>query len=296
MAKRAATIGPSSGDVEVYIAQAKASIAAELAPAAVSPFTIEVRFLGGLTPKQKNAFKSAADRWSRVIVGDLPSVKVDNEVIDDVVILAQGSPIDGVGRILGQAGPTHLRPQSAGVAAFLPAKGKMTFDRADLKQMEQDDTLNDVIAHEMGHVLGIGTVWTFKSLLKGAGKTNPTFLGKAAMKEFGLLKGPTVKPTPVPVENTGGPGTADSHWRETVFRNEMMTGFVGASGNPLSRMTVASLQDLGYVVDLNAAEPYSLPNLLVLAEAGLLAAPVASAARGIVLPNIPILLPETSLQ
>jgi predicted Zn-dependent protease len=298
MAKRAATISPSSGDVEVYIAQAKASIAAELAPAAaaVSPFMIEVRFLGGLTPKQKNAFKSAADRWSRVIVGDLPSVKVDNEVIDDVVILAQGSPIDGVGRILGQAGPTHLRPQSAGVAAFLPAKGKMTFDRADLKQMEQDDTLNDVITHEMGHVLGIGTVWTFKSLLKGAGKTNPTFLGKAAMKEFGLLKGPTVKPTPVPVENTGGPGTADSHWRETVFRNEMMTGFVGVSGNPLSRMTVASLQDLGYVVDLNAAEPYSLPNLLVLAEAGLLAAPVASAARGIVLPNIPILLPETSLQ
>ena len=68
------------------------------------------------------------------------------------------------------------------------------------------------------------------------------------------------------------------------------------SGNPLSRMTVASLHDLGYVVDLNAAEPYSLPNLLVLAEAGLLAAPVASSARGIVLPNVPILLPETSLQ
>jgi hypothetical protein len=177
-----------------------------------------------------------------------------------------------------------------------PPKGEMTFDTADLKQMEQDGTLNDVITHEMGHVLGIGTVWTFKSILKGAGTTNPTFRGKAAMKEFGLLKGPTVKPTPVPVENTGGPGTADSHWRETVFRNELMTGFVGVSDNPLSLLTIASLQDLGYIVDLNAAEPYSLPNLLVLAEAGLLASPVASAARGIVLPNVPILLPETSLQ
>ena len=116
------------------------------------------------------------------------------------------------------------------------------------------------------------------------------------MKEYGLLKGATVKPTPVPVENTGGPGTADSHWRETVFRNEMMTGFVGPSGNPLSRMTVASLQDLGYVVDLNAAEPYSLPNLRVLAEEGLLAAPLETPARGIVLPNVPILLPESSLK
>ena len=47
------------------------------------------------------------------------------------------------------------------------------------------------------------------------------------MKEYGLLKGPTVKPTPVPVENTGGPGTSDSHWRETVFRSEMMTDSLG---------------------------------------------------------------------
>ena len=296
MAKRAAPTSSHPGDVEVYIARASASIAAELAPAAVSPFTIEVRFLGGLTQKQKKAFKSAADRWSRVIVGDLPRVMVDNEVIDDVVILAQGSPIDGVGGILGQAGPTHLRPEGAGLAAFLPAKGKMTFDTADLKQMEQNGTLNDVITHEMGHVLGIGTVWTSKSLLKGAGTTNPTFRGKAAMKEYGLLKGPTVKPTPVPVENTGGPGTANSHWRETVFRSEMMTGFIGPSGNPLSRMTVGSLQDLGYVVDLNAAEPYSLPNLLVLAEEGLLGAPLEGAARGLVLPNVPILLPESSLE
>ena len=46
-------------------------------------------------------------------------------------------------------------------------------------------------------------------------------------------------------------------------------------------MTVASLQDLGYVVDLNAMEPYSLPNLLVLAEAGLLPAPQALRARAL---------------
>ena len=91
-------------------------------------------------------FKSAADGWSRVIVGDLPSVPLDHEIIDDVVSLAQGSAIDGVGGILGQA---RLRPQGAGVAAFLPAKGKMTY-LADLKQMEQGMMLNDVITHEMG--------------------------------------------------------------------------------------------------------------------------------------------------
>jgi len=33
-------------------------------------------------------------------------------------------------------------------------------------------------------------------------------------------------------------------------------------------MTVASLKDLGYAVDLSAAEPYALPNLMALAMAG----------------------------
>jgi hypothetical protein len=282
---------------ETYRARAKALVAPGLAAGPepdVSPFTIEVRFIGGLTETQKNAFKAAADRWSTVIVGDLPPVMVDGEVIDDVLILAQGEDIDGPGSILGQAGPTHLRPAAAGTAAFLPVKGEMSFDSADLLNMEADGTLNDVITHEMGHVLGIGTVWKRKRLLRGAGTSNPTFIGTTAKVEFGILKG--TGPAAVPVENTGGPGTADGHWRETVFRNELMSGFIAAPGNPLSRVTVASLQDMGYVVNLDAAEPYELPDLMGLAEAGELIAHAAPINKGIMLPHIPMVLPDDSLQ
>jgi len=286
-------LSTASPAIEAYQARADSKIAAKLANTQ-SPFTIEVRFMGGLNQKQKNAFKLAADRWSRVIVGDLPSVQVDGEVIDDILILAQGTAIDGPGQILGQAGPTRLRPASAPNAAFLPAKGKMAFDTADLHQMEQAGTLNDVITHEMGHVLGFGTIWTQKSLLKGAGTSNPTFVGKNAMREYGTLRG--TGPKRVPVENTGGPGTADSHWREAVFHNELMTGFVAAASNPLSRMTVASLEDLGYVVDMDAAEEYSLPDALMLAESGHLVASNAHVRSGTMLPIIPMLLPEDSLR
>jgi hypothetical protein len=148
-----------------------------------------LRFLGGLTTPQKNAFKTAADRWTKVIVGDLPDVMVGGELIDDVLIEAQGVPIDGVGGILGQAGPTRLRPASAGAAAFLPAKGKMQFDTADLAAMQSAGTLVDVITHEMGHVIGIGTIWTNKGLLSGSRTTNPTFTGTNAKKEFGRPEG-----------------------------------------------------------------------------------------------------------
>ena len=282
-------------DYESYQAVADAKVAKDLAETE-SPFTIEVRFMGGLTEKQKKAFRAAADRWTRVIVGDLPSVLVDGEVVDDVLILADGVDIDGPGRILGQAGPTHLRPKAAGASAFLPAKGRMSFDKADLKQMEQAKTLNDVITHEMGHVLGIGTIWSFKELLKGATTDNPTFAGKGAMKEYKALRGSGAGNKRVPVENTGGPGTRNSHWRESVFLHELMSGFIAASGNPLSRVTAASLGDLGYIVDLNEAEEYSLPNLLMLAEDGLLLSHEAPVGDGTVLPNIPLTLPEDSLQ
>jgi hypothetical protein len=228
-----------------------------------------------------------------VIVGDVPSVLVGGEVIDDLLIEAQGVAIDGPGGILGQAGPTNLRPASAGVNAFLPAKGIMSFDTADLAQMQANGTLVDVITHEMGHVLGIGTIWRQKGVLSGAGTNNPKFTGTNAKKEFGILKG--TGPQAVPVENTGGPGTRDSHWRESLFKNELMSGFIAAPNNPLSKMTAASLKDLGYVVDMSAAEPYALPNLQALAEAGLMMAHIGEE-HAHALPILsPKVLPDESL-
>jgi hypothetical protein len=281
----------TTADYETYIAtSARATRVVGAGAAAVaSAYKIEVRFLGGLNTAQKNAFKAAADRWASVIVGDLPSVRVDGEVIDDLLILAQGTAIDGPRGILGQAGPSHIRPASAGKSKFLPVKGIMSFDTADLAKMQKDKTLNDVITHEMGHVIGIGTIWDRKGLLKDAGTATVRFTGKNAKREFGKLK--KKGPMEVPVENIGGPGTADGHWRESVFRNELMSGFIAAPGNPMSRVTVASLQDLGYEVDLSKAEPYTLPDLFAVAAAGA----VSTHDEPHALPVIPIVVPDSSM-
>ncbi len=274
---------------ETYVASATMAAKKLGTAAATAAYKIEVRFLGGLTPAQKNAFKTAADRWTKVIVGDLPSVQVDGEIVDDLLILAQGVAIDGPGGILGQAGPTHLRPASAGRSAFLPVKGIMSFDTADLAKMQQNGTLKDVITHEMGHVIGVGTIWALKGKLSGAGTANPRFTGAAAKAEFGKLT--AAGAAEVPVENTGGAGTRDGHWRETVFRTELMSGFIASPNNPLSRMTVASLRDLGYTVDLARAEPYLLPNLFAVAAAGV----GSTHDRPHALPVVPITLPDSSL-
>jgi Leishmanolysin len=64
------------------------------------------------------------------------------------------------------------------------------------------------------------------------------------------------------VEQQGGQGTACSHWAERCLGRELMTGFANpGSRNPLSRITIGSLDDMGYAVDYTQADPYGAANL-----------------------------------
>lgn len=265
------------------------SLTLETATLQEPAFVIDVRFRGGLTGAQQAAFATAATRWSRIITADVPSVIVDGETVDDIIIDASGMAIDGRGGILGQAGPTRLRPGS-----FLPAAGVMEFDSADLATMESDGSLVSVITHEMGHVLGFGTNWDELGLRQGAGTVNPTFTGADAMREFATLSGGAATRA-VPLANVGGPGTRDAHWREAVFGNELMTGFLNGGPNPLSRLTIAALADMGYEVSYASADAYALPSQLELAILGVGTELADHGGRGIMLIPPKRILPESAL-
>jgi hypothetical protein len=62
----------------------------------------------------------------------------------------------------------------------------------------------------------------------------------------------------VPLENSGGPGTADTHWREATFGYELMTGYISSADNAMTGMTIGALQDLGYAVSYAPAEPLTV--------------------------------------
>lgn len=235
-------------------------------------FNVEVRYPGTPpTPAQKAAFDAAVVRWQSIIMGDLEDAVVNvsasscapamNETIDDLVIFAELVPIDGPGNVLGSAGPCLIR-----VGSRLTAVGRMRFDTADLATLETNGRLNDVILHEMGHVLGIGSLWGTFGLVTGAGGTDPFFTGGAARGAFvgAFQPGTFYSGNMVPVENTGGGGTRDVHWRETTVTNELMTGFLNSGvANPLSAITIASLRDLGYVANDLMADPFSFAAALV---------------------------------
>jgi hypothetical protein len=239
-----------------------------------SDFDIDVRFFGPeMTPDQKALFTNAAARLSAVITGDIPSNPMVNvnlsancglpglpssftETVDDVVIYATVRPIDGSRNILARAGPCVLRQPTEG---WLTLVGVMEFDIADLALMSANGYLQEVITHEMLHVLGAGTLWSTRSLLVFEGTPSVGFIGGASQQGCIDTGGRLACEVNVPVENFGGAGTVGSHWREVTFGNELMTGYVNTGGMPLSQTTVGSLRDLGYQVNLLAADPFQLP-------------------------------------
>jgi hypothetical protein len=239
-----------------------------------SQFDIAVRYVDGVpSERQQLAVSRAVEKWKSVITSNSGTSKVVltagacgrswmpaiNETVTNVLILAKIGPIDGVGNILGNANSCVLHSTGAQLSVL----GTMYFDSDDLASLEGNGLIDVVILHEMGHVLGIGSQWASKSLITERGGSDPIFTGANALAQFAAIGGASYSGRPVPVENRGGNGTADVHWRKSVLRNELMTGYLNIGSNPLSRVTVASLQDLGYSVLLSGADSFSLASSLL---------------------------------
>jgi hypothetical protein len=162
-----------------------------------------------------NAFESAKAKWQSILVepGISPrppagplcghSERMYNGVerIDDLEIWVEVGDIDGPGQVLGYAGPCGLVVSGT----WRSVTGEMVFDSADLLSLEQDGTLVDVITHEMGHVLGLGSFWG-QSYAKLVNPPNQNYLGTNGQQGYQTLGGVGSPP----VETDGGTGTAFS--------------------------------------------------------------------------------------
>lgn len=237
---------------------------------------IETRPVEGLTAPQRAAVQQAMMRVENVISATprdpfpllasagacVTSAPALNETVDGILIQLGVRLLDGPGGTLGGAGWCGARSGSQ----WRPVLGALLIDLADIDNMIANGTFVDVMAHEILHTLGIGTTWQLNGLSPefSALGPDPRYTGAAGVAAYASLGGSGT----VPVENVGGGGTAGAHWRESVFRSEVMSGFINPAPNPMSILTVASLGDIGYTVNLGAAEPYVL---LGSAQAALLA-------------------------
>ena len=220
-------------------------------------FDIELVFLGSFTERERKVLQYAARRWMAVITGDLPDYEFAvgkggvcgnqsyeipaGQRIDDLRIYV--SRFAGDGTVIAQGWPVLLREGS-----HLPVAGCMRFRSGVV-------LLLDTAIHEIGHVLGFGSIWNELGLLQDFSmedsNADPHFNGPLAIAAFDDAGGRNYTGAKVPVQKFDG-----GHWRNALLWEEIMSSGGGIS---LSAITVQSLADLGYDVDVTHADAYALP-------------------------------------
>ena len=221
-----------------------------------SDFDIELVFLNQFPESQKNVLRSVARRWMAVIIEDLPDYEFTQgwsgqcgdqsfaisagEWVDDLRVYV--TSFDGGGNVFGWGSPHLLREET-----HLPVLGCMSFDleRANLEITG---------LHETAHVLGFGVIWDDLGLLQDFSRNDSDadthFNGPLAIAAFNDAGGWDYPGAKVPVQKMDG-----VHWRHSVLAGELM---VPSGGGVLSTITVQSLGDLGYGVDVSQADPTTL--------------------------------------
>lgn len=267
------TVEVTSGGFSARQTYTLAVVAEQTNRYAITPFAVV-----DVEPELQAMVDEAIRRWEEAIIGDVDSGTlpagddpfftspnscggfgqlVNGAAIDDLMILVNIDSIDGPGSVLGRAGPCALRQDT------VPVVGVLTLDEDDLLGMPTEMATH-VIQHEIGHIMGFGTLWDddWHGFVENVADTvpgDPRYFGEAALAVY---QAAVDTATSIPVENTGGEGTQGSHWRESVFDQELMTGFAEPDMF-LSAMSIAAFEDLGYEVDTAAADDASLRSLMM---------------------------------
>lgn len=280
------TLGASAGGNGLTAsANAAGSPVSFTATGETAQYDIDIEFLGTVDPDFQPAFTTAKARWEQLVFGDLVDAVANltaaetdfcgmpgaiNKTIDDILIFARVDSIDGPAGVLGRAGPCYIRDAQEAPDEGKPVIGRMVFDSADVRGLLNSGNLENVILHEMGHVLGIGALWDAFVVNPSCdfSQDPPTeingqdtrFNGPRAIQAFDMVGGTNFTGGKVPVENEQGTceGTRDTHWRESVLGTELMTGFLQSGSNPLSIVTLGSMWDQGYKVNYSDADAYQL--------------------------------------
>ncbi|MFW6089465.1 MAG: Ig-like domain-containing protein [Gemmatimonadota bacterium] len=270
--------------------ESRATVLAIVKPPATGGYQIHIRWSEGveLTAAQQTAVEDAVTKLESIITGDVEDIPTTEfpdastcggaaipkmeESVDDVIIYLEFVPIDGPFGTVASAGPCFTRTTPGGSSTAFSIVGGLRFDEADLQLAETEGIMDDVILHEMMHVLGFGIFWEdpVDYLEQPSNSNHPEydamntdthFTGPEATARFLSIGGDDYTGGEiVPVENDTdeyGIGSLDGHWRESVFDDEAMSTELNVPANPTSVVTIGQFEDLGYTVDYDAADPYT---------------------------------------
>jgi Domain of unknown function (DUF4214)/RTX calcium-binding nonapeptide repeat (4 copies) len=240
-------------------------------------------------PEQfRQTFEDAAARWETVITGDLPFASVAGYgFVDDILIDINLVDIDlvfeGVEQeIIAISSVLDQRDPFSGLGAHLPSHARVVVNTQEALRVQLN--LDDLAANAIGRALGFGSLWAETGLIQTTAN-GTAYTGANALRELTSISA-GLDGTFL-LENGASGGLANEYWSEALLGSELMTSTIGfrvsaprpdgTLDNPLSRLSVAAMEDLGYQVNYGAADPYRLavlgPSFAAVQSAPALAAP-----------------------
>ena len=186
-----------------------------------------------------------------------------SEPVDDIKVYVMIGPLDGAGNAVAMSGACYVRPGANGWAG-MPALGAIVLDEADVAQLESDGVLEAVVTREMARALGFGSfAWNAHGFLQNPSlpeepDADTHMNAPLVVAAFNAAGGEGYAGAKVPLENGAMEGISDVYWRASVFGDEVMTPYVTGDSQPLSRITLEALYEVGYELDVTMADPFTL--------------------------------------
>ncbi len=261
------------GDGDSLRAYSITVVEADQASVPEATFDIELQFVDDFSPGHRALIEEAAEVWETVIsqgvrdidFGVVPFDSDDHdwferhnwlgrliirdEIVDDVRIYVGRLPDDA--SVLGTGGPIYVRQNYLPILAFIRIH-KDSFTRP----------LKDIAVHEIAHALGFSVAIWYALDLVDLDDPDHHFKGQRARSAFDVEGGWRYEGKKVPL------APDFSHWRESIFGDEVMTPYLDWDNGIFSATTLHAMGDIGYRVDPSQADAYTLPGVGKPAAAG----------------------------
>ena len=183
--------------------------------------------------------------------------------VDDVSIFVMIGRLDGADNAVAMSGTCFVRSGANGWRG-MPVLGAIVLDEADIGQLESDGVLEAVVTRQMARALGFGPdIWNEHGFLRNPSlpedpDADTHMNAPLVVAAFNAAGGEGYAGAKAPLENGAMPGISDVHWRESVFGDELMTPYLTGDSQPLSRITLEALYEVGYELDVTMADPFTL--------------------------------------
>lgn len=215
----------------------------------------------------KSYLSQAAERWSRFIRFNpsvVQSVKSFDPAWDGISLESFDQFDDSISGVIAACGPTRGVDLTGNAVKFNSTQFAVEVN-IHYQNYFSPEEWSDIMAHELGHALGIGVFWSpdITNITGGVPPSDNFLDGNSyqnAQRAYNSMTLTTRQK--IPLENEGGNGTASAHWENNYrpstaqgsmgvgypgLTNELMVGFYSqGQESMISDLSIKTLVDFGY--------------------------------------------------